>query len=86
MPINVYIMFNTFSKEYTCSYIIDDVETTCTEQDLFNCVWSVMRDLRNQKNTDRLLYTRSDIKMMRIDDYYNYAWEYDTDKFLESIF
>jgi len=85
MTIDLYINFDTLNKEYTCSYIIDDIVTTSIEQDLFNCLWSILNDLRKHKNTNRLTYTKDTLKLIRIDDYTN-TIEYDLNTLIEYIF
>lgn len=84
--IDIYINFDDVKHEYTCSYIIDDIVTTCSEGDLFNCVWSVLQDLRKNKNTNRLFHTRQNIRLFRYYDDSNFIYEYDWGTLMECVF
>jgi hypothetical protein len=84
--IDIFINFDYKKAEYTCSYIIDDIVTTCSEGDLFNCLWAVLQDLRKNKNTNRLYHTRQDIRLLRYFDESNYVYEYDWGTLVEYVF
>lgn len=79
----IYINFDETNKEYTCSYLVDDIITTSSHENLFNCVWSVLVDLRKNKTTNRLFYTNDDLKFLRIYDNWHLAYEYDINTLLE---